>query len=169
MKNIVLTGFMGTGKTAVGRELSAMLGMKLIDIDAEIEHSQKMTINDIFKSYGESRFREIESELIKRFSEENNLIISTGGGAVLKKMNMDNLRRNGTIFCLNASPQAVLERTKSTEDRPLLKVADPLAKIRELFDFRRPFYEKAGTMIETEGKTPMQIAEEIVEIMKCKK
>lgn len=160
---------MGTGKTAVGRELSAMLGMQLIDIDAEIERSQKMTINDIFKDYGESRFREIESETIKRFSEEKNLIISTGGGAVLKKENMDNLRINGTIFCLSASPNAILERIKTSEDRPLLKVADPLAKIRELLDYRRPFYQEAGTMIETEGKTPMQIAEEIAEIMKCKK
>lgn len=169
MKNIVLTGFMGTGKTAAGRELSAMLGMKLIDIDAEIERSQKMTINDIFKNYGEGRFREIESEIIKRFSEKKNIIISTGGGAILKKVNMDNLRKNGIIFCLSASPQAILERTRTSEDRPLLKVADPLAKIRELLDHRRPFYEEAGTRIETEGKTPMQIAEEIAEIMKCRK
>jgi shikimate kinase len=160
---------MGTGKTAVGRELSAMLGMRLIDIDAEIERSQKMTINDIFKNYGEARFREIESEIIKRFSEEKNLIISTGGGAVLKSVNMDNLRKNGAIFCLKASPQTILERTKTSEDRPLLKVADPLSKIRELLDYRRPFYEEAGTMIETEGRTPIQIAEEIAEIMKCRK
>ena len=160
---------MGTGKTAVGKELSAMLEMQLIDIDAEIERSQKMTINDIFKNYGESRFREIESETIKRFSDEKNLIISTGGGSVLKSVNMDNMRKNGTIFCLNASPQAILERTKTSQDRPLLKVADPLARIRELLDYRRPFYEEAGIMIETEGKTPRQIAEEIAEIIKCKK
>lgn len=160
---------MGTGKSAVGRELSTMLGIKLIDIDAEIERTQNMTINDIFKNYGEGRFREIESEIIKKFSDEKNLIISTGGGAVLKSVNMDNMTKNGIIFCLNASPQAILERTKASEDRPLLKVADPLAKIRELLDYRRPFYEKAGTMIETEGKTPMQIAEEIAEIMKCRK
>ncbi|OGW23978.1 MAG: hypothetical protein A2X59_13535 [Nitrospirae bacterium GWC2_42_7] len=169
MKNIVLTGFMGTGKTAVGRELTAMLGMRLVDIDAEIERSQKMTINDIFKNYGEGRFREIESEMIKKFSEDKNLIISTGGGAVLKSVNMDNLSKNGIIFCLNASPQAIMERTKMSGDRPLLKVVDPLAKIRELLDYRRPFYEEAGTMIETEGKTPRQIAEEIAEIIKCRK
>lgn len=160
---------MGTGKTAVGRELSKMLGMKLIDIDAEIERNQEMTINDIFENYGEGRFREIESEIIKRFSEDKNVIISTGGGAVLKSMNMDILSKNGIIFCLNASPEAILERTRTSENRPLLKVEDPLAKIRELLDHRRPFYEKAGTMIETDRKTPRQIAEEIERILKCRK
>ena len=169
MKSIILTGFMGTGKTAVGKELSGMLGVKLIDIDTEIEISQNMTINDIFKNFGEQCFREIETEMIKKFSKKNNIIISTGGGAVLKDENMTAMRENGIIFCLNASADTILERTKSSGDRPLLKVENPMAKINELLIYRRPFYEKAGIMIDTDGKTPLQIAGEIAGIVKCRK
>jgi shikimate kinase len=167
MKNIVLTGFMGTGKTSVGRELSRILSMKLVDIDAEIEKSEKMTINDIFKNCGEERFRSIETEMIKKFSRENNIIISTGGGAVLRDENMTALRETGMIFCLNAYAETIFRRTGGSDERPLLKNEDPLSRIRELLSFRRPFYESAGIMIDTEGKTPLQIAEEIIEKVKC--
>jgi len=166
MKNIVLTGFMGTGKTEVGKELSRLLDMKLIDVDTEIEKSRKLTINDIFKKFGEPRFREIETEMIKNLSEKKNIIISTGGGAVLKQENTDALRKNGVIVCLTASPETILRRTSRNSDRPLLQVEDPLKKIKELLNFRTPFYEKADIMIDTEGKTPLQITEEIIERIK---
>lgn len=169
MKNIVLTGFMGTGKTAVGNELSGMLDMELVDIDTEIELSQKKTINDIFKNHGEQHFREIETGVIKKFSEKENIIISTGGGAVLKTGNMDLLRKNSIIFCLNASPETIFERTSRSGDRPLLKVEDPMAKIKELLNYRMTFYEKAGIMIDTDSKTPLQIAGEIMEIFRCRR
>ena len=162
MKNIVLTGFMGSGKTVVARELARILGMKVIDVDTEIEKSLKMTINEIFKQFGEPRFRKIETEIIKRVSENNNVIISAGGGAVLKQENMDAMRKKGVIVCLTAAPETVLERTASTRDRPLLLVENPLERIKELLEFRKPFYEKADIMIDTESKTPLQIAEEIV-------
>ena len=166
MKNIVLTGFMGTGKTAVGKELARLLDMKLIDVDTEIEVSRDMTINEIFKEFGEPVFREIETDMIKEVSRNNQVIISTGGGAVLKQENMETLRETGIIVCLMASPETILRRTGSTDDRPLLHVENPLEKIRELMDFRKPYYEKADIVIETEGKTPLQIAEEIVEKVK---
>jgi shikimate kinase len=169
MKNIVLTGFMGTGKTAVGRELSRLLSMRLVDIDAEIEESRKMSINDIFRDFGEKYFRDIETEMIRKFAREKNLIISTGGGAVLREENMNALRESGMIFCLDACPETILRRTAQNEDRPLLKVDDPMAKIKELMSFRRLHYEKAGTLVDTEGKTPLQIAEEIAEIFRCKR
>lgn len=169
MKNIVLAGFMGTGKSAVGMELSRLLNMKLIDVDTEIERSQKMTINEIFKQFGEPRFREIETEMIKQISQNNNIIISTGGGAILRQENVDALRKNGTIICLTATPETILKRTSNNSDRPLLQVENPLERIKELLNFRRPFYEKADIMIDTEGKTPLQIAEGIIERMKCKK
>lgn len=169
VKNIVLTGFMGTGKTAVGRELSRMLDMKLVDIDAEIEQSQKMTINEIFRVHGEARFRQIETETIKKFSEEQNIIIATGGGAVLKSENMALLRQGGIIFCLHASPETILERTGRSGDRPLLNVEDPKERIRELLDYRRPFYEQADIMIDTDHKSPLQVAVKIAEEMKCRK
>ena len=159
---------MGTGKTAVGRELSRILDMKLIDADTEIEKSEKITINEIFKQFGEPRFREIETDMIRKLSESKNTIISTGGGAVLKQENMDILRKNGVIVCLTASPETIFERTSTNNDRPLLQVENPLKKINELLNFRKPFYEKADVMIDTEGKPPLRIAEEIIEKVKVK-
>jgi shikimate kinase len=166
MGNIVLTGFMGSGKTVVARQLARLLGMKVIDVDTEIEKSTKITINEIFKQFGEPRFREIETETIKQVSENNNVIISTGGGAVLKQENMDAMREKGVIICLTAEPETILERTMSTGDRPLLHVENPLERIKELLELRKPFYEKADVMIDTDRKTPLQIAEEIIERMK---
>jgi shikimate kinase len=169
VKNIILTGFMGTGKTAVGRELSRMLDLKIVDIDTEIERSQKMTINDIFKNHEEKHFRDIETKMIQKISGQKNIIISTGGGAVLREENMELLRENGSVFCLSASAETIYERTSRSDERPLLKVEDPMAKIRELLEYRMPFYEQAGTVVETDGKTPLQIAEEIAEIIKCRR
>jgi shikimate kinase len=166
MKNIVLTGFMGTGKTAVGRELARLLNMQLIDIDTKIEDAEKMTINEIFKQFGEPRFREIETEMIKKLSESKNRIISAGGGAVLKQENMSILTKSGIVVCLTATPETILRRTGNSNDRPLLQVENPLEKIKELLNFRKPFYEKVDIMIDTEGKTPLQIAEEIIEKVK---
>ncbi|MBI4684221.1 MAG: shikimate kinase [Nitrospirae bacterium] len=163
MKNIVLTGFMGTGKTEVSRELSRILGWTAIDIDTEIEKSQKMPITEIFKQSGELIFRDMETDTIKKFSKNKNVIISTGGGAVLRQENMDALRENGAIICLTASPETIFKRTGSSNDRPLLKVDDPLKKIKELLKFRNPYYEKADIMIDTEHKTPLEIAEEIIQ------
>jgi shikimate kinase len=166
MKNIILTGFMGTGKTAVGRRLAMLLNMELIDVDTEIEKSQQMTINEIFKQFGEPGFREIETDMIQKLSERRDVIISTGGGAVLKQKNMDALRKQGIIICLMASPQTILKRTSHNSNRPLLKVEDPFEKIKELLNFRKPFYEKADILIDTEDKTPLQIAEEIIDKIK---
>ncbi|OGW37650.1 MAG: shikimate kinase [Nitrospirae bacterium RBG_13_39_12] len=166
MKNIVLTGFMGSGKTEVGRELARLLNMELIDVDTEIEKSEKISINDIFKKFGEPRFREVETEMIIKISENENVIISTGGGAVLKRENMDILKKTGIIICLSATAETILKRTSNNTDRPLLKVGNPLERIKELLNFRKPFYEKADIIIDTEEKTPLQIAEEIVEKIK---
>jgi shikimate kinase len=166
MKNIVLTGFMGTGKTKVGKELSRILNMKLIDVDTEIEKAEKMTIDEIFKRFGESRFREIETEMVKKLSGYKNSIISTGGGVVLRQENVDVLKKNGIIICLMAKPETILKRTCNNNDRPLLQVENPIEKIKELLNFRKPFYEKADIIIDTEDKTPLHIAEEIIERIK---
>jgi shikimate kinase len=163
MRNIILTGFMGTGKTEVGKELARLLAMKLIDIDTEIEKSQKMTINEIFKRFGEQKFREIETEMIKKVTHKRNVIISTGGGAVLKQENINALKKTGIIICLMATPGTILLRTSGTDERPLLQVEKPLERINELLQFRMPYYEKADITIDTEDKTPLQIAEEIRE------
>jgi shikimate kinase len=158
---------MGTGKTAVGRELSRMLHMKLIDIDAGIEAAEGMRIPDIFSRFGEARFRDRETEVIRQYAALDHLIISTGGGAVLREENIEALRKNGTIFCLSASPETILKRTEGNDGRPLLKSDNPRRKIIELMQYRRPFYQKAGIMIDTEDKTPLQVAEEIAEIYRA--
>jgi|YelNatPaOPRAMG01_1025707.scaffolds.fasta_scaffold02647_1 shikimate kinase len=169
MKNIILTGFMGTGKTTVGNELSRILGIKLIDIDSEIEKAENMKIKDIFKIYGEKRFREIETEMIKKISKRKCIIISTGGGAVLKKENVDTLKENGIIICLFAKPETILKRTMNNNERPLLNVENPYDKIKELLEFRMPYYEKAADIIiNTDNKNPLQISEEIINILKEK-
>jgi shikimate kinase len=94
------------------------------------------------------------------------VIISTGGGAVLRQENMDVLRENGIIVCLMASPETILKRTSNNDERPLLKVDNPLEKIKELLNFRKPFYEQADIVVDTENRTPRRIAEEILERIK---
>lgn len=158
---------MGTGKTAVGRELARLLQMKLIDIDAGIETAEGIRIPEIFSRYGEARFRETEASVIRKYAALDHAIISTGGGAVLREENMEALRRNSTIFCLTARPETVLKRTAGNEARPLLQGEDPLRKIIGLMELRRPYYEKAGIMIDTEDKTPLQVAEEIARIYRA--
>ncbi|MBF0318116.1 MAG: shikimate kinase [Nitrospirae bacterium] len=162
MKNIVLTGFMGTGKTTVGRLLSETLGRPLIDIDSEIETATATKINEIFATHGEPRFRQLETDMAIKLSSLKGVIISTGGGIVLREENMTHLRRNGYIVCLMATPEAILSRVSGSDDRPLLKVPNPLQKIYELLDFRRPLYEKADLIIDTDDKTPETIVEEII-------
>jgi shikimate kinase len=161
MKNIVLTGFMGTGKTAVGKELARLLHMTLVDVDAEIERSEKMKISEIFKKSGEARFREIETEMIRAVAQQKHVIISTGGGAVLKQANIDVLKRNGLIVCLSATPETIFRRTRAHTHRPLLQVENPLDRIRDLLSTRIPHYEKADITIDTENRTPLEIAQEI--------
>ncbi len=160
---------MGTGKTAVGKELSKMLGRKLIDMDGEIEESEGVKINEIFDKFGEPRFRKIETDMAKKLSIMNNVVISTGGGVVLKEENMKYLGVKGLIVCLMASPETILNRTINNDDRPLLKVDDPLKKIRELLKYRMLFYKKADIIIDTEGMSPIEIAEEIIELARINK
>jgi shikimate kinase len=159
---------MGTGKTAVGKELSRLLDMKLTDLDCEIVKEEKMSINEIFKQLGEQKFREIETEILRKVCRNKNVIISTGGGVVLKQENIDMMRKNGILICLTAKPETILERTSHNSDRPLLQVENPFEKIRELLNFRKPFYEKADMIVDTENKTPLRVAEEIIETIKNK-
>lgn len=163
MKNIVLTGFMGTGKTEVGRELARLLGMSLLDADEEIVKAEGMPITEIFRQKGEPYFRDLETKIIRELSKRRNAVISTGGGAVLRQENINALREDGIIVLLTASPETILKRTEHDNSRPLLQVDDPLKKIKELLNARMPYYMKADIIIDTEGKTPLKIAEEIIE------
>ncbi len=168
MKNIVLVGFMGTGKTTVGRALAERLGMEFVELDAEVEEREGMSIKEIFERYGEPYFRDLETEAVKMFSEKEGLVISTGGGVVLRKENMDALRKKGIIICLWADPETILKRTSKNSDRPLLNVPDPLSRIKELLSYRRPFYEQADIMITNDSKDIDEVVKEIMDKLKEK-
>jgi shikimate kinase len=149
MKNIVLVGFMGTGKTTVAEFLAGKLKKPYVNIDDLIEKKEAKTINDIFRDQGESYFRKIEKEIVEEVSRHTDQIIDAGGGVVLDEENMKNLKRTGVVVCLWTDPEVILERTKEYKHRPLLNVEDPLRRIKELLEYRRPFYEKADIHIDS--------------------
>ena len=161
MKNIVLVGFMGTGKTAVAKRLAHELKMKYIATDDIIEKREKKPVNDIFANDGEPYFRKVEKEVVENVSSMSGVVVATGGGVVLDNENMENLRKNGVVISLNATPEEILERTKSYAHRPLLNVPDPLGKIKELLKERAPYYEKADYQVDTSGKALKGIVEEV--------
>ncbi|UCD54636.1 MAG: shikimate kinase [Candidatus Omnitrophota bacterium] len=164
MRNIVLVGFMGTGKTQVAKALSKKLGMKYVSTDALIEKKEKTTISDIFSRKGEGYFRKTEKDVIKDVSLMQNIVIDAGGGVVIDPENIKHLKKNGIIVCLWASPEVILERTKKYAHRPLLNVADPLKKIKELLAFRKSFYEKADYHIHTSKMTLEEVMDEIISL-----
>jgi shikimate kinase len=143
--SIALVGFMATGKTAVGQALAARLGKRFIETDALIEKKAGRSIPDIFRDDGEIAFRELEIDIIKEISTESDVVIACGGGAVLNKINIDRLKINCTVINLKATLEVIAARTSGDRgDRPLLDVTDRLARIRELLEYRRPFYRRAA-------------------------
>ncbi len=143
--NIALVGFMGTGKTDVGRLLAEKLGKDFIEVDELIEQRTGKTIPEIFQQDGEIAFRELEIEATREAAEKKNAVIACGGGVVLNQINVDRLREHGVIVYLTASPEAILQRTSSdTDERPLLVAEDKASKVEKLLNFRRPFYERAA-------------------------
>ncbi|MCB4791711.1 MAG: shikimate kinase [Elusimicrobia bacterium] len=160
--NIVLTGFMGTGKSAAGKLLAKRLKWQYLDTDEMIEKDINVKISDIFKYHGEARFRELESKAIKLIGLLDKAVIACGGGVVLKAQNMDELEKNGVVVCLSASPEKILERTKDNDDRPLLKTPDPLSKIKELLKIRAPFYKRCSFSVDTDNLSVEQVVDNIL-------
>jgi shikimate kinase len=168
MNNIALIGFMGTGKTTVGRVLGEMLGYMFADVDQEVESEQGVSIAHIFSELGESYFRLLERDMIKSLSGKRDLIISAGGGAVLDVRNVDEMKRGGLLVCLTAQPEVILRRVQGNSSRPLLQVPDPLARIRELMAARQQFYALADYTIDTSGLTVKETAAQVMAITKKK-
>lgn len=167
--NIVLTGFMCSGKTVIGKILAKKLNYEYIDTDEIIEKTTKMKIVDIFAEYGEPYFRDIESKVISEVSKKDNCIIATGGGVVLRKENMNNLRANGVIINLTASPETILYRAKQEEGvRPLLNKPNPYEEIKKLLSYRESFYKNCDYQIMTDNLSPEEIADEIIKFLKEK-
>lgn len=169
--NIALIGFMGTGKTAIGEQLAKFLKMEFIELDEYIEKMAGKKISKIFKEDGEIRFREYEIEACKKISSKENIVIACGGGVVLNKINIDYLRQKSIIICLEASPEVIYERIMKNgkEKRPLLSNPNPMKSIKDLLEFRAPFYKVAAQYTINTEKDTKSIIKEIIEIFQKEK
>ena len=140
-ENIALIGFMGSGKTTVGRNLAKSLDMKFIDIDKEIVKIEKNSIDNIFKNKGEEYFRKLEREIIEKESKDNNIVIATGGGVIIDNHNIKKLKETSYVVYLNCDVECIYARVKGKKHRPLLNTEDVYEKIKNLYAKRRLLYE----------------------------
>ncbi len=160
---VALAGFMGAGKSRIGWELSRKLGLTFVDTDKVIERVSYMRIADIFEHYGEKTFRDYETEVVRRTLKLDEVVISTGGGTVTRKINREMLKSRGPVVALWASPETIYKRTRRHK-RPLLEIGNPLERITELMEARKNAYLDVGTIhINSDGRNSNDVVEEIVE------
>lgn len=166
--NIILIGFMGSGKSITGKLLAYRLGYNFVDTDVAIEKTYKQKIKEIFANEGEEAFRQKETDTIKKLAQKTHQVISTGGGVATKKEDMQTLRENGVVIALTALPRTILKRTNN-DKRPLLAKKsneERLKTIIELMAKRSEFYKKADLIIKTDDTTPLQNVEIITKYLK---
>ena len=160
--NIYLIGFMGTGKSTVSQCLAKLLGYEEIDTDEWISCQQKQSITQIFETYGEQKFREMETKLLQGLGKKEHKIISCGGGMALRQENVALMRQNGAVVLLTAEPETILSRVKEDHGRPILDGNMNLEYIQDLLEHRMPYYQEAGEIvIATDQKAPQEIAQDI--------
>lgn len=162
-RNIILIGFMGTGKTVTGRALAERTGMKLVDMDSSIEERAGRPISDIFATDGEAAFRAMERTLVQELSQQTGLIISTGGGIVLNPDNLTDFGKNGLIVCLTASPETIFQRLENDTTRPLLS-GDKKGQIAALLEKRKPLYAAIRHQIDGDALGPDERASAILDL-----
>lgn len=162
VENLVLIGFMGTGKTTIGQILAEKLDRSFVDIDKKIESENGMTIAEMFRLYGESYFRDRERCMIATVSSYKNSVIATGGGAILLPENITNLKLNGIVIALMASPEVIITRLGRDGTRPLLNLPNRQQEIAKLLSERAQRYEEADISIDTNENSPQAVAEEII-------
>jgi shikimate kinase len=164
VRSVFLTGFMGSGKTAVGAALARLLGRRFVDLDEEIERTSGLTVAAIFARFGEPEFRRRESQTLASLGTLDGAIVSTGGGTVVDARNRTSMRAAGWIVCLTADADTILARVGGGDDRPLLAAtSDRAAKVRELLAERAEPYADADWTIDTSGKTVEEVSREIAE------
>lgn len=162
MKNIYLIGFMGVGKSTIGKILAEQMEGQLVEMDETIEAEQEMSINEIFAKYGETHFRDLESELVARIAQQENKVVSCGGGVVLREENVVNMKKSGTIVFLSATAESIYQRVRFSKNRPLLNGNMNVEYIAGLMEKRRALYEGAADVtILTDGKEKPEIVREI--------
>jgi shikimate kinase len=160
--NLVLTGFMGTGKSSVGRQAAAHLRFQFVDTDALIEARAGRSIAEIFAQQGEAGFREQERQVVASLRQLKETVISTGGGLILNPANLASLREHALVVCLWASPDTVHERTRRASHRPLLRSSEPLTAIRQLLAAREPFYRQADVLVNTEQRSLREVTQQVL-------
>ena len=162
--NIFLIGFMGAGKSTISDYLKNVLAMDVVEMDQCIVERQGMSISDIFETYGEEYFRELETNLLIEMQEKKNVIISCGGGVAMRERNVAEMKKNGRVVLLTAHPQTILDRVKDSDDRPLLNGHKNVEYIEQLMEARREKYEAAADIVvDTDNKTVLQICEDLIQ------
>lgn len=161
-RNIVLCGFMATGKSSVGRRLAEMVHYDFLDLDAAIEADAGMSIPEIFSSKGEPEFRALESLMVKRIAEKTGCVIAAGGGTIVNPQNLARLKRSGVIITLTAEVPTILQRIGTGEDRPMLWEGDRAEKIRALLERRKQAYAKADIILDTTALGIDEVARELL-------
>jgi shikimate kinase len=160
VRNIILVGFMGSGKSSVGRELARRLGFRFIDTDTTIRQKHKKSIPDIFASFGEPFFRDEENKALRDLQDIDHMVVATGGGIVLQPRNHDLLRSLGVVVWLTATEEVTWERVSRNQNRPLLRTQDPRTTIRNLMATRYPLYGLLSHItVETSGLTHQEVAD----------
>ena len=161
--NIFLIGFMGAGKSTISDYLKNVLAMDVVEMDQCIVERQGMSISDIFETYGEEYFRELETNLLIEMQSQSNVVVSCGGGVPMRERNVVEMKKNGRVVLLTAKPETILERVKDNHDRPLLENNKTVPFIADLMEKRRAKYEAAADIvIETDGKSELEICEEMI-------
>lgn len=161
--NIMLIGFMGVGKTTVSKYLSRILDLECVETDDLIVEKEGMSINRIFEEYGEEYFRNCESNIIISLQKRNRLVVSCGGGAVLREENVRNMKKSGKVVLLTATPETIYNRVKDSTERPILNNNMSVDFIKELMERRSEKYLKAADVIvNTDNKTVKEVCEEII-------
>ncbi|MBI4972054.1 MAG: shikimate kinase [Candidatus Omnitrophica bacterium] len=161
MRNIYLVGMMGSGKSETGSALAEILGMKAVDMDDLIVQEERRSLNEIFEQKGEAYFRELESRILGQISIKKNQVIATGGGSVIRDDNRHVMLQTGKVIYLKSSLDVLWDRLQGMKDRPLLKTADPKVVLERIFEERRKYYECFEDAVDTDFKTPEDVAREI--------
>jgi len=162
-RNIVLCGFMATGKSSVGKQLAAMVGYNFLDLDAAIETEEGISIPQIFASQGEPAFRELESRMVERMAGRTGLVIATGGGTIANPQNLEKLKHCGIVITLTADLQTILQRVGSGEDRPMLQAEDRTERIRALMEQRAQAYAQADIVLDTSALSIQEAAQRLMD------
>ena len=161
--NIVLIGFMGAGKSTISDYLKTVFAMDIIEMDQIIAERAGMSISDIFETYGEQYFRDCETNLLIEMQSRTNVVISCGGGTPMRDCNGVEMKKNGRVVLLTAKPETILDRVKDSHDRPLIENNKTVPFIADLMSKRREKYEAAADIIiETDGKSELEICEELI-------